>query len=66
MLRKADIILFLHCRKLFLELNLGFGRRQFEIKRIDFIINFNILLLIRYILFGANKILEKNIICLSI
>ncbi len=65
-LTKTLIISSLYYQKLYLDLDLGFGRKQSEIKRIDFIISSNVLLLMGQILFGAGEISEKNIRCLDI
>ncbi len=63
---KVLTILSLHCRKLYSDPNLGFGRRQSEIKRMDFIVGSNVLLLMRHMSFGAGGILERNIEYLDI
>ncbi len=65
-LTKAPLISFLYCQKLDLNLNLDYNKKHSMIRRINFIINLNILLLIKHILFGAVRISEKNIGCFDI
>ena len=65
-LTKALTTLSLYCQKLYSDPNLGFGRKQSKIKKMDFITGSNTLLLTRYMLFGAGGISEKNIGCLDI
>ena len=60
-LTKALTISSLHRRKLYSDPNLDFGRKQSEIKRIDFISGSNALLLTRHMSFGAGGISERNI-----
>lgn len=65
-LTKVLTISFLYYQKLYSDLDLGFDRSQFKIKKMDFITGSNILLLIRHMLFRASGILERNIKYLDI
>ncbi len=65
-LTKGLTISSLKCRKLYLDPDLGFSRKQSEIKIIEFITGSNSLLLMSHMSFGAGGISERNIRCLDI